>query len=300
MAEGTDMNAAFQTFSSQLGRLSDQMYGVSDKLGVLGSSLQMQLYEGNPKQFLNWIKSIEKQAMLDNLNDDSVKRLAFRTSRGAVSDFIQRFLTERSKSNWVQLKQELTTRFAEVSDQMHAFTLLRSVKQNSGESVQIYAERLLALGKDSFPVGTDAQTIERQLIGFFVDGLNQDGMKMKLLRENPDTFNGAVNAAMQEQNLRKRFNLRTGIGRDDQSHRDHRQLEPMEVNHMRPRTYNTDRNRKRTSEFQNRDRQQGRAHIRAVEHRRQGFNKHKDIQCYCCLEWGHYQRDCPKRANNLN
>ena len=298
MAEGVDMGVVYNTFSTQLGQLSEQMYGVSDKLGVLGSSIQIQVYEGNPKQFLDWIKCIEKQAMLDNLNDERVKRLAFRTSRGAVSDFIQRFLTEHQDRNWAQLKAELTTRFAEVSDQMHAFTLLRSVKQNAGESVQIYAERLLALGKDSFPDGTDAQTIERQLVGFFVDGLSQDYLKMKLLRENPNTFNAAVNSAMQEQNLRKRFNLRTGAPRETHV-RDERNLEPMEINHLRPRSYHNDKNRRnqnntRSHTFRNR------AHIRAVDNRRQGNSGRENVQCWYCWEWGHYQRDCTKRPARLN
>ena len=100
------------------------------------------------------------------------------------------------QENWARLKQELTARFCDVTDQMHAFTLLRNVRQKVGENVQIYAERLLTLGKDSFPPDTDRQTVERQLIGFFVDGLLQDSLKMKLMRDNPNTFQAAVNTAL--------------------------------------------------------------------------------------------------------
>lgn len=54
------------------------------------------------------------------------------------------------------------------------------------------------------------QPIQDQLVGFFTDGLLMDFMKMKVMRDNPHTFQGAVDIALTEQNLRKRFNLRSG------------------------------------------------------------------------------------------
>ena len=49
---------------------------------------------------------------------------------------------------------------------------------------------------------------------------------MKVMRENPDRLQAAVHIAMNEQNLRRKFNLRTG--RDDPV------PETMEVDHARP------------------------------------------------------------------
>ena len=49
-----------------------------------------------------------------------------------------------------------------------------------GENVQIYAERLLTSGKDNFSPDIDRQTVERQLIGFFVD---------RLLRQSKNEIN---------------------------------------------------------------------------------------------------------------
>ena len=115
---------------------------------------------------------------------------------------------------------------------MHAFTLLRNVKQKTSENVTVYAERILSLGRESFQVGTDRQLIEKQLIGFFIDGLAQDSLKMKLLRDNPPTFQAAVNTALQEQNLRKQFQLRTNHSWQQITTSHH---EPMEVDHIRPR-----------------------------------------------------------------
>jgi len=79
----------------------------------------------------------------------------------------------------------------------------------------MFAERMLTLAADAYdgqPGGVAGA--DMQLIGFFVDGLAFDYLKMKVMRENPTTFQGAVTAAMREQNLRKRFNLRAGYDED--------------------------------------------------------------------------------------
>lgn len=53
--------------------------------------------------------------------------------------------------------------------------------------------------------------IERQIVGFFNDVLSHDYLKMKVMRENTVTLKVAVTAALSKQNLRKRFNQRTGM-----------------------------------------------------------------------------------------
>ena len=67
----------------------------------------------------------------------------------------------------MNLKTELTARFAEISDHMQAFSLLKKIKQGPSENVQLFAERLLALARDAFQ-GQDGNNVavERQLIFF--------------------------------------------------------------------------------------------------------------------------------------
>ena len=49
--------------------------------------------------------------------------------------------------------------------------LLRKVRQKEGESVQVYAERIMSLAEDAFGgQGMQNQAIQDQLIGFFTDG----------------------------------------------------------------------------------------------------------------------------------
>ena len=157
--------------------------------------------------------------------------VAYQSSRGPVSEFIQRYLNDYGDSNWGQLKAELTSRFAEISDPQHAFVLLRKIKQKPEENVQLYAERLLSLAEEAFTgQNGGVAAIERQLVGFFVEGLVHVYLKMKVMRENPATLQAAVGSAMTEQNLRKKFNLR--IGRVTNSNVRH--TEPMEVEYALP------------------------------------------------------------------
>ena len=63
------------------------------------------------------------------LQADKVKLVAYKTSAGSVSDFIERYLTNNPNNTWNQLKTELTMRFAEISDSDQALKILREIKQ---------------------------------------------------------------------------------------------------------------------------------------------------------------------------
>ena len=47
------------------------------------------------------------------------------------------------------------------------------------------------------------QTMATQLVGYFIDCLVSDQIKIKILRVNPPTLDEAVNSAIYEVNLRK-------------------------------------------------------------------------------------------------
>lgn len=74
--------------------------------------------------------------------------------------------------------------------------------------------------------------MQRQLVGAFADGLASDRLRLKVMRGNPATVQEAINTARGEQNLFKRFNLRTGRDNFSVSDGGH---QPMEIDHYRPR-----------------------------------------------------------------
>ena len=57
------------------------------------------------------------------------------------------------RGTWQELKRQLTLRFAEVTDEQHAFALLQRVRQEKDESVPLFPERLQTLANEAFPEG---------------------------------------------------------------------------------------------------------------------------------------------------
>ena len=65
-------------------------------------------------------------------------------------------------------------------------SLPRQVRQNAGETIQNYSKRILSLAEEVYNNEGD-NAVKRQLIDIFVDGLQNDQLKMKILRDLPDT-----------------------------------------------------------------------------------------------------------------
>lgn len=66
--------------------LSEQIRGVTNAIGTQSVSQVIQTYDGNPKEYKNWIKNIEKYGVLSRLAGDQLKLVAYQSSRGLVSD----------------------------------------------------------------------------------------------------------------------------------------------------------------------------------------------------------------------
>ena len=150
-------------------------------------------YEGEPKEFKGWIRSVEKYSLLNNLDDRRKINTAFLSSKGTVSDYIFRWTNDTPQINqtWDRLKQDLTVRFSLVTDAEHANSLLKKIKQGPNRSVQMFAEEIHSLAEITYDglQGAGARAaIERQLISTFIDGLYTDSIKMKIMRDAPNTF----------------------------------------------------------------------------------------------------------------
>ena len=108
---------------------------------------------------------------MNDVGPGRVKWIAFQKNTGCVSDFLQRYLGMNEDITWVNLKAELASRFAEITDNQHDFMLLRKLKQAREESVQMFAERMLTLTEEAYrdePGGVEA--IERQFFFFLLMG----------------------------------------------------------------------------------------------------------------------------------
>ena len=67
------------------------------------------------------------------------------------------------------------------------------IKQKHDENVHLYCKRMWTIARDAFE-GHDRNQIavQTQLIGFFVDGLFHDHLQLKVMRDNPATFEETV------------------------------------------------------------------------------------------------------------
>jgi hypothetical protein len=82
-----------------------------------GISQMVLVYKGEPNKFSDWVKTIEKYQLLMGGDPNNKILVAFQTSAGVVSHFVQRFIdgAPNDGRTWAHLKTQLTQRFAEVT-----------------------------------------------------------------------------------------------------------------------------------------------------------------------------------------
>ena len=74
----------------------------------------------------------------------------------------------------------------------------------SHTSLYRFAQRLNALANDPI-TEADKAAVESQLVGFFMNGLYHNFLCMKVMKENPKTFQATVQAAVAEKNCKRDF-----------------------------------------------------------------------------------------------
>jgi len=137
--------ANVQIFCETFDKINTQIAGLTSAVYTQSVSQIIPAFEGDPSKFKDWIKNIEKYSTLTRLVDRDIPRIVYQASKGPTGDFIRRYLSDKEiageNPSWGDLKPELVSRFAEITDQHQAFAVLRKIRQKYNESVQLYAER---------------------------------------------------------------------------------------------------------------------------------------------------------------
>ena len=191
-----------------------------------GIAANIPKFDGNPKFFREWVKSLDKYAVLLNAPIEKKHLMAFQSATGAVSGFIERYMNANLHNTWEQSKRQLTAPFSDVTDPQFVLSLLRKLMHKPGENIQIFAECILCLAEEVF-LGQAGDMVEQQLIETFVDGISNDQLKLKILRDRPNTLQGVISIVTNEQNLWARVALSHQV----------RNEHPMEVDHSRNRRF---------------------------------------------------------------
>ena len=98
--------------------IQDQLAGITSILSTHRTDTAITKFGGggNPKKFRTWIKEVEKYRVVLGANSDCTITIAYQTAEWPVSDFIQRYSQQNDNVPWDNLKRELTTRFADITD----------------------------------------------------------------------------------------------------------------------------------------------------------------------------------------
>ena len=108
-------------------------------------------FEGDSSEYKEWLRSIEKYAILAEANEADLRRLAIAMSRGVANDFIQCYAAAYPDSSWDEMREALSQRFAPLSDPHHAFVLRRKLGQEPRKSARMLSQRLIDLAEVGRP-----------------------------------------------------------------------------------------------------------------------------------------------------
>ena len=132
--------------------------------------------------------------------------VALITLTGVAGDYLRRLLNNHPNANWDDIRQAVVGRFSDLADQHYALNQLKKMKQETGESVQAFGERLLSLAEDAYPrQAMNQPALQRELIDVFIEGLRDDRTAKKLLRHRPVDIFQAIDSAMEEQQVQRVF-----------------------------------------------------------------------------------------------
>lgn len=194
---------------------------VPDVLAASFRSLQLELRAGHlgskitdfsgdsSRRFNAWLRDIETMGLAVEATDSTMRSLAVQSVKGQAAEFIGRLFSETPNISWEELKARMMAQFSDEGDREIALQRLRKLKQNKGESVQAFGERIRRTAIDAYP-GQNLQNpiIGEVLVNTLIEGVGNDRIAHKLIRTRPDSFEGAMAIALREQQTYRLFELR--------------------------------------------------------------------------------------------
>ena len=200
-----------------VGMLTGSFDKVTQEIRASSMGRSVRSFSGQGVQKLHdFLKDIERVTLAVTASDDQIRALTLQNVTGVASTFLLKFLTDNKDAGWTSIKKAIKERFSDLADEQVAAQKLRMLRQHKEESVQTFAERIEDIANDAYPSATkDDRFYQQTLVQIFKDGLREDGIVRKLIKERPETLAKAVESASVAQQNTRAFALRKG-GRQEE------------------------------------------------------------------------------------
>ena len=140
-----------------------------------------------------WLKQIEKAGAAVAMEATRMKIFVLQSLTETVSSFCTHFLKANPGAEWDDLRLAMWDRYSDPSEKQLASIKLKHATQGSDETVQNYGDCIIELSEEAHEAQEPRSWIRQtQLRYISVDGLKDDNMVRKLMRQRPDGLTDAV------------------------------------------------------------------------------------------------------------
>ena len=181
--------------------LNESFLELRRDLRVQGLISQVRTFSGEGhKNFRSWIKDMKRVRVTMGADEERTHLVALSTLRGQASEFLTREIQEEPNLAWDEINAKMTARFSDLADTQYALQALKRIKQKEGEKIQAFQEQMLELAEEAFPPNEIGhQIIQQQLVDIFIDGVRDNHVAKRLIRNSPATLQAAAHVAAEEQ-----------------------------------------------------------------------------------------------------
>lgn len=180
------------------------------RTGRLGQQIGQFNGDGT-RRFRDWLKDIERVGQAVGANDEIFRLLCLESLKGPALDHFSRLLQIQPPLGWLEIVAALQQRYVDEADTQVALQKLIRLRQRQGESTLVFLERIRSLADEAYMGQNMAQPhIQTAMTGALINGIMDDGIARRLIRERPGNFEVAAQTALREQQTAKQFAIRRG------------------------------------------------------------------------------------------
>ena len=194
-----------------LSSIGTALTGVSNEIIYHSSVSTIPIFYGDPAGCEDFVRCLDMVSSIIKSEKGTV-RAALMRSRGIVAETIKAYIetTDQANFRWPALKKILETSFGITTDPRTALAILRNTKQEKGISILHYAKLLSIRAPRAWPDDnvTDPH-IQKQIVEVFINGLQSDYIRRRLIVKDVKTLEEAQKLAFDENVVQERLNAFT-------------------------------------------------------------------------------------------